>query len=133
MRVAIVAGPHVPVPPRRYGGTERVVFDLIRGLLEAGHEPILLASADSEVGCELVPVVDRAISFPASPRDLRSHQALCDRIERVTREKLRRLVPDVDLIHSHGFDLIDFQDVPNLTTLHGPIGFDQLSYYLKRD
>ena len=40
MRVAIVAGPHLPVPPHRYGGTERIIYDLIRGLLEAavhGH------------------------------------------------------------------------------------------------
>ncbi len=132
MRVAIVAGPQLPVPPPRYGGTERIISDLIRGLIEAGHEPILLAAADSEVDCELIPIVDRAISFPADSRDVRSHELLCDRIDRITRERLRRLTPRVDLIHSHGFDLIDFQDMPNLTTLHGAIEFDQLSYYRER-
>ena len=75
MRVAIVAGPHLPVPPPRYGGTERVIYDLIRGLIEAGHEPILLASADSKVDCELVPIIDRAISFPTERKDLRAHRA----------------------------------------------------------
>jgi acetyl esterase len=49
MRVAIVAGPHIPVPPPLYGGTERVIAYLVRGLLEAGHEPILLAPGDSQV------------------------------------------------------------------------------------
>jgi len=41
-------------------------------------------------------------------------------------------VPRVDLVHSHGFDLIGFQDVPNMTTLHNPIQFHQLAYYLER-
>ena len=122
MRVAIVAGPHLPVPPRRYGGTERIISDLIRGLIEAGHEPILLASADSEVDCELIPIVERAISFPADRRDLRSHELRCDRIDQITREQLRRLAPRVDLIHSHGFDLIDFQDM-----FSGPSAYDVAS------
>ena len=68
MRVAIVAGPHIPVPPPAYGGTERVIAYLVRGLLEEGHEPILLASGDSQVECELIPIVDQAIGFPRASR-----------------------------------------------------------------
>jgi glycosyltransferase involved in cell wall biosynthesis len=132
MRVGIVAGPHYPVPPPRYGGTERVIAYLVHGLLEEGHEPVLLAPGDSRVECELVPICDKAIGFPVHSRDIPDHDALRAQIERRTSEELRRLVARVDLVHSHGFDLIDFQDFPNLTTLHGAIGLNQLAYYLER-
>lgn len=132
MRVAIVAGPHIPVPPTAYGGTERVIAYLVRGLLEAGHEPILLASGDSHVECELIPIVDQAIGFPARKEDLPAHEKLRADVERRTSEELRRVLPRVDIVHSHGFDLVDFQDFPNLTTLHGAIDFKQLAFYLER-
>ncbi|HET9173865.1 MAG TPA: hypothetical protein VFN56_01135 [Candidatus Saccharimonadales bacterium] len=47
MRVAIVAEPYVPVPPHKYGGTEQVIANLLRGLKEQGHEAIVLAPGDS--------------------------------------------------------------------------------------
>ncbi len=132
MRVAIVAAPHYPVPPPRYGGTERVIAHLVRGLIEAGHEPVLYAPGDSTVECELVPTCDAAIGFASHRRDLPAHDALRNEIERRTTEELREHLGGLDLIHSHGFDLIDFQDFPNLTTLHGAIGLNQLPYYLER-
>jgi len=49
MRIAIVAGPYLPVPPKQYGGTESVIYYLIRGLQAAGHEPILIGAGDSSV------------------------------------------------------------------------------------
>ena len=42
------------------------------------------------------------------------------------------MLPRVDVVHSPGFDLVDFQDFPNLTTLHGPIDFKHLAFYLER-
>jgi len=47
MRIAIVAPPWVPVPPPGYGGTERVIDDLARGLVAAGHDVLLWATGDS--------------------------------------------------------------------------------------
>lgn len=132
MRIAIVAGPHVPVPPVKYGGTEQIIHNLIRGLREEGHEPVLLASGDSTVDCELIPIVDRAIYFPPTKQDIPKFQQVVRKSNRYTEKKLRELLPRVDLIHSHGFDLVNFQDFPNLTTLHAPIGFKLLRHYLKR-
>ena len=132
MRVAIVAAPHYPVPPALYGGTERVIAHLVRGLVEAGQEPVLFAPGDSTAECELVPTCDAAIGFVSRRSDLPAHDALRNEIERRTSEELRRHLGEIDLIHSHGFDLIDFQDFPNLTTLHGAIGLDQLAHYLER-
>jgi glycosyltransferase involved in cell wall biosynthesis len=132
MQVAIVAGPHYPVPPSHYGGTERVIAHLVRGLIEEGHEPVLLGPGDSVVECELVPICEAAIGFPSRGDDFPAHDLLRKEIEQRTREELRRLVERVDLVHSHGFDLIGFQDFPNLTTLHGAIGLKQLGYYRRR-
>ena len=132
MRIAIIAAPHYPVPPARYGGTERVIANLVRGLSEVGHEPVLFASGDSTVECELVPTCDAAIGFATHRHDLPAHEALRNEIERRTSAELRRHLGGIDLIHSHGFDLIDFQDFPNLTTLHGAIGLNELAYYMER-
>lgn len=129
MRVAVIAGPYVPVPPKQYGGTELVIANLIRGLREMGHEPILLASADSTIDCPIVPITDKAIFFPRHRKDLPAYLARAKEIEKTTADKLRGILDDVDIIHSHGFDLKDFQDFPNLTTMHGPVTFQQLDYY----
>ena len=66
MRVAIVAGPYVPIPPKHYGGAEYVIHYLIKGLKESGHEPILLGPGDSTADCEIIPIVDSALYFPQS-------------------------------------------------------------------
>jgi glycosyltransferase involved in cell wall biosynthesis len=132
MRIAIVASPAIPVPPPRYGGTELVIHYLIRGLMAAGHEPILLASGDSKVDCELIPIVREALYFPRYKKDIPAHERKQARVNAVTRRKLRDLLPRIDIIHSHGFDLLPFRNFPNLTTLHGPINFDMLRYYQKR-
>jgi glycosyltransferase involved in cell wall biosynthesis len=55
MRVAITADPTIPVPPELYGGIERIIDMLVRGLLRRGHEVTLFAHEDSEVPCRLVP------------------------------------------------------------------------------
>ena len=77
---------------------------------------------------------DRRPSDRISPRkqDLPEHEKLRADVERRTSEQLRRVLPRVDVVHSHGFDLVDFQDFPNLTTLHGPIDFKHLAFYLER-
>lgn len=132
MRIALVAAPAIPVPPVRYGGTELIVYHLIRGLVAAGHEPVLLAPGDSNPGCELVPTVSEALYFPKAKKDIPAYERKLAVANRVTVRKLRQILPRVDIVHSHGFDLLPFKDFPNLTTLHGHISFDMLNYYLER-
>ncbi len=55
MKIAITADPELPVPPRLYGGIERVIDMLVRGLVARGHEVTLFAHTDSDVPCKLVP------------------------------------------------------------------------------
>lgn len=136
MRVAIVADPYVSVPPAKYGGTERVIYNLIRGLIEEGHEPVLLAAGDSAVSCELIPVVPKAIGFPPTKAEVPRWQRKLAAIAGSTEAKLRQLAGHSDVIHSHlqigsGVNLAQFKHVPHLTTLHNPVTFEDINYYLR--
>jgi len=84
MRIAIIADPYIPVPPINYGGIERIIYMLVDGLIKNGHDVILVAHADSVVGCEL-------IKYPT-----RSRFNLIKKIQVVA--KVRHFQPDV--IHS---------------------------------
>lgn len=133
MRVAIVAGPYISVPPRQYGGTEQVIHYLIKGLIEAGHEPVLFGPGDSEVPCELIPIVDKGIYFPARQTQAPAHEKQAQKILKNTEKLLRKNLNRFDIIHSHGLDLRQFQNFPNLTTLHNRIRLDEIPYYEKRN
>ncbi len=132
MKIIMVAGPYVPVPPPKYGGTELIIHYLIKGLMEAGHDVTLLASGDSTVDCELIPIVDKAIYFPKSKSEEAAYEDMVVRLNEKTETMLKQLIADADIIHSHGFDLKNFSDVPNITTIHGPILIDHIDYYKQR-
>lgn len=55
MRIALTADPELPVPPRLYGGIERIIDMLVRDLVARGHDVTLFAHPDSAVPCTLVP------------------------------------------------------------------------------
>lgn len=55
LRIAMTVDPEIPVPPRLYGGIERIVDMLVRGLLRRGHEVTLFANPDSGIACRLLP------------------------------------------------------------------------------
>jgi glycosyltransferase involved in cell wall biosynthesis len=54
LKIAVTADPELPVPPRLYGGIERVIDMLVRGLVDRGHSVTLFAHPDSDAPCELV-------------------------------------------------------------------------------
>jgi glycosyltransferase involved in cell wall biosynthesis len=132
MRIAIIANPYVAIPPKKYGGSEQVIYYLIKGLKEHGHEPILFASEDSAVDCELIPIIRKASFFPRHPRELILFKRRMRQIDKRTAKKIRAILPEIDIIHSHEFDLKEFANFPNLTTLHGPITFDNMNFFKER-
>ncbi len=87
---------------------------MAKGLVEQGHEVILLAPGDSQldIDCELIPIVDKSIYFPKAKTGLVAHQKLIAGITNETEIKLRSLLDRVDIIHSHGFDLKNFSLSP---------------------
>lgn len=137
MRVAIVADPYVAVPPKKYGGVEQVIDNLIKGLKEMGHEPILFGPGDSVVDCELIPTVAKAVSFSPSKADTPAHLRKLSIIAGNTEALLRKNLHRIDIIHSHSqvesaFDIRKFHDFPNVTTMHNPVNFHDIEYYEKR-
>jgi len=132
MRVAIIANPYLQIPPPKYGGTEQMIYYLIKGLQEEGHEPILFGPGDSTVDCELIPIVRNHRFFPRLPKELQKFQNYIRRVNKRTASKIYKMLPEIDVIHSEEYDLIDFADFPNVTTLNGPITFDNLKYFSER-
>ncbi|MHC6594216.1 glycosyltransferase family 4 protein [Arthrobacter sp. C152] len=115
MRIGLVAGPWIPVPPATYGGTERVVDTLARGFAAAGHEVLLAAPTESTCPVRLVPKM--------RPADYDGLGTTISELSHVTRayEGLQ----DVDIIHDHTLTgplyLHRPPEVPVVTTIHGPI------------
>lgn len=116
MRIAQVAPLFESVPPRLYGGTERVVSYLTEELVRQGHEVTLFASGDSETAARLVAGCPRALWQEPRCRDTMPHHVRL--VELVAGEADR-----FDVIHFH-LDHIHFPAVgrlpcPTVTTLHG--------------
>lgn len=134
MRVAIVASPFKTIPPKGYGGTEWVIYYLIKGLKEAGHEPILFAPKDSTMDCQIVPIANKAFFFPKQTKQLPLFRKRVRQVYKRTAKKLRQMQPDIDIIHCHPdqFDMKEFAKFPHLITLHGPITFDNREFYKER-
>jgi len=129
MRIAQVAPLIESVPPRAYGGTERVVHYLTETLVQMGHEVTLFASGDSTTSARLVPVVDRALRLnPARPDPVIWHTLMVDRV--------RELSASFDIIHFH-IDTVQLPvarqlDTPSLSTLHGRLDLPDLKPLYKR-
>ena len=116
MRIAQVAPLFESIPPKRYGGTERVISYLTEELVRLGHEVTLFASGDSATKAKLVPACPRALWRDESCRETLPHHV-----------RLRDLVfqdaSRFDIIHFHcdylHFPLLRRYPCPSVTTLHG--------------
>jgi glycosyltransferase involved in cell wall biosynthesis len=123
MRIAQVAPLYESVPPKLYGGTERVVSWLTEELVRLGHDVTLFASGDSLTKAELVPICAESLrSNPNCGDPLAHHMVMLERV-RQKREQF-------DLIHFH-IDYLHFpvsrcSKLPNLTTLHGRLDIEDL-------
>ncbi len=118
LRIAQVAPPLEAVPPGGYGGTERIVDELLRELERRGHEVTLFASGDSTATSRLVPTVERALR-PLGRVDDGPAYAIA------TLDAVLRRASSFDLIHAHlefaGLVLARALAVPVVNTFHGRI------------
>jgi glycosyltransferase involved in cell wall biosynthesis len=116
LRIGLVSGPMVAIPPPGYAGTERIVAVLVDELTRRGHEVTLIGPADSQVDCELVPTIHRALWNSGMTGDPTPY------IE-VTIERAWSVANRFDVMHSHldtlSFSFARHSPVPVLHTLHG--------------
>lgn len=124
MKIAQVAPLYESVPPKAYGGTERVVSYLTEALVELGHDVTLYATADSVTSADLVGIVEQGLRLhPARPDPLVWHTLLLDRVLQDAH--------DFDVIHFHT-DVLQYpfarrSPTACLTTLHGRLDRPELA------
>jgi glycosyltransferase involved in cell wall biosynthesis len=116
MKIAQIAPLIESVPPRLYGGTERIVSYLTEELVALGHDVTLFASGDSITAANLVPCVPKALRLDASVRDtIPYYMLMLDRV--------RQRADDFDVLHFHidqfHFPLFRSMAGRTVTTLHG--------------
>lgn len=117
VRIAQVAPLYLAVPPKGYGGTERVIAELTDALVERGHEVTLFASGDSRTRARLESFVPHAQGFKPETDPIETHLALLTEVYR------RAEAGDFDVIHSHLEQLtLPFArgvSTPSVLTFHG--------------
>ena len=130
MKIAQIAPLYEAVPPKLYGGTERVVANLCDALVDQGHDVTLFSSADARTKAKLIPVRDQAIRLDAAPlkSDLAAHMTMLSEV--------RRRANEFDALHFH-VDMIHFpffEDIAHrtLTTLHGRLDIKDLPGVYRR-
>ena len=116
MKIAQIAPLIESVPPRLYGGTERIVSYLTEELAKIGHDVTLFASGDSITSAELAPCCTRALRLDSTVGDIIPHFMLMI-------DKVRERAHEFDILHFH-IDLVHFPlfrslAARTLTTLHG--------------
>ena len=116
MKIAQVAPLMESVPPRLYGGTERIASYLTEELVAQGHDVTLFASGDSITAAKLVPCCARALRLNPAVRDPVPYYMLM-------LDKVRRRAHEFDIVHFHmdQFHFPIFRDIAHrtITTLHG--------------
>lgn len=123
MRIAQIAPLTESVPPRTYGGTERVVSYLTEELVSMGHDVTLFASGDSVTKAKLDSVWPVALRFDAQLRDGMAPVML-------QLERLSQRAHEFDVLHCHldywPFTTLSRQPTPYMTTLHGRLDLPEL-------
>ncbi|WP_420967107.1 glycosyltransferase family 4 protein [Bradyrhizobium sp. B120] len=125
MRIAQIAPLTEAVPPKLYGGTERVVHWLTEELVALGHDVTLFASGDSNTSAKLDATWPKALRLDGSVRDPNAlHMMMLERVRQKCDDE------EFDVLHFHldyyPFSLFSRQPTPFLTTLHGRLDLPEL-------
>jgi glycosyltransferase involved in cell wall biosynthesis len=116
MRIAQIAPLMESIPPRLYGGSERVVSYLTEELAAQGHDVTLFASGQSITSAKLVPCCAQPLRLNPAVRDIIPYYMLM-------LDKVRSMAPEFDILHFHidqfQFPLFNEMAQRTVTTLHG--------------
>src|SRR5205809_2786487 len=123
MKIAQIAPLAESVPPKLYGGTERVVSYLAEELVRLGHDVTLFASGDSETSAKLVACSRRALRLDPTVKDPLAHLTLM-------LERVRSRAHEFDILHFHlehlHFPLFRSVARKTVTTVHGRLDLPEL-------
>ena len=116
MKIAQIAPLSESVPPRMYGGTERIVSYLTEELVKLGHEVTLFASGDSITSADLVRCATKALRLDAAVKDIIPYYMLM-------LDRVKQRADEFDVLHFHidhfHFPVFRSMAEKTLTTLHG--------------
>lgn len=116
MKIAQVSPLFERVPPKAYGGTERIISYLTEELIRLGHDVTLFASGDSITGACLVPAIDESFRLDAVQRTWLAYHT-------IQMDLVSQLAHTFDVIHFHTeylhFPIARKFSTPHITTLHG--------------
>lgn len=129
MKIAHIAPPWIPIPPKTYGGTEVVIYNLVEEQVAQGYDVTLLAPGDAKTSAKLISFFPRSLLEEGVPwqAHLKAHYHLHKAVEYVKEH-------DFDILHTHlssSSDLYLFPltaplTIPHVMTLHSRFPFDRL-------
>lgn len=123
MKIAIVSPLYESVPPKLYGGTERVVSYLTEELVKQGHDVTLFASGDSQTEARLISPCSEALRLHEGIVDYHCYNLLLLELVQQRAEEFDIVHYNIDYMH---FPLSRRCDVPQVTTLHGRLNIPDL-------
>jgi glycosyltransferase involved in cell wall biosynthesis len=131
LRIAQVSPLYESVPPRLYGGTERVVSYLTEELVQQGHEVTLFASGDSVTSAKLIPCCPKSLRLDKDCIDqIAHHFVMLDKVlEHVANDEFDVVHFHIDYFH---FPISRAYRIPHATTLHGRLDLPDLPPLYRR-
>ncbi len=130
MKIAQIAPPWIRIPPRNYGGTESVIYNLVEEQVAEGHDVTLFAPGDARTSAKLVSFFPKSLLSEGIPwtSHLKAYYHLQKAVDSVKEQ-------DFDIVHTHLssasdmylFPLTASLSTPHVTTLHSNFPFDRSS------
>src|SRR5947209_3645691 len=129
MKIAQIAPPWITIPPKNYGGTESVLYNLVEQQVAQGHDVTLFAPGDAKTSAKLVSFFPKSLLQEGVPwtMHLKAFYHLQKALEQVREQ-------DFDIVHTHLssasdmylFPLTAALATPHVTTLHSHFPFDSI-------
>jgi glycosyltransferase involved in cell wall biosynthesis len=128
LRIAQIAPPWIPIPPKHYGGTENVIYHLVEEQVAQGHDVTLIAPGDSKTSAKLISFYPKSLLESGVPwsMHLKAFYHLQKAVDYIKEQRF-------DLVHTHLssssdmylFPLTAHLGTPHVTTLHSVFPFDR--------
>lgn len=138
MRIAQIAPPWIPIPPKNYGGTENVIYTLVEEQVAQGHKVTLFAPGDARTSAKQISFFPRSLFEDEVP--WQAHLKAFFHLYRSV-EYIKRHIHLFDVVHMHlssgsdmyVFPLVTSLPLPHLATLHSQFPFDRINGEWKGD